>query len=45
MEQHKVNIAVMTKMTMKCMQACGLKSVVDYFDVKTHSNVTTRREI
>ena len=37
-EQHKVNITVMTIMTMMktCMRACGLNSLANYFDVKTH---------
>ena len=33
-------------MTMCCVQACGLNSLVDYFNVKTHDilegNVTTK---
>ena len=31
----KVNIAIMTMMTTLRMQACGLHSFVDYFNVKT----------
>ena len=46
MKQHKVNITIMT---MWCVQACGLNSLVVYFNVKTHNiyeaSVTTRSEV
>ena len=38
MKKHKANIAIMiiTRMIATCcMQACGLNSLVDYFNVKT----------
>ena len=48
-ESHKVNMTIMTMMTTWCMRVCGLNSVVDYCNVKTHDmwegNVITWREI
>ena len=52
MEQYKVNIeiiTIITSMTTWCVRACGLNSLVDYFDAKTcdvwEVIVTTRREM
>ena len=53
MEEHKVNIALMNiiiMMTTYCVRACGLHSLVVFYNVETHTiygegNVTTRSEI
>ena len=46
METHKANTTIMT---MRCVRACGLNSLEDYFNIRAldiwEENVTTRQEI